>query len=127
MEFFAQVSWPAVAVAFVVSYGLGAVWFNIKVFGQTWMDAQPHRKAEDYGNPLTPMLVQAVATLLMAIFVVWLMAVGGVTAVLINILVVATSMIGGALFLGQKPGVWLVSTSYTVVMIVIAAVCGTLL
>ena len=52
-------------------------------------------------------------------------AVGGIAAVALLLAMVASSMIAGALFLGQKPGVWLVSTGYSVAMIVVVSACAT--
>ena len=119
-----QINWIAVLVGTAVSYALGGLWFSAKLFGRTWMDAQPHRGADDYQGQALPMLVQLAATLLLAMVVVWMQAVGGIVAVALLLAMVASSMIAGALFLGQKPGVWLVSTGYSVAMIVIVSACA---
>lgn len=127
MEMLQQISWVAAGMAFAVSFGLGAAWFNPRIFGQIWMDAQPHRSPADYGSPTVPLLVNAVATLMQAVFVVWLVTVGGIFAAALFAAVVALSMISGALFLGQKPGVWMVSTGYSLTTIAVMAVIGMVL
>lgn len=61
-----ELNWLAVAVAAGAGYGVGAIWYMPKVFGNAWVKALGKSMAE-LGSPAKAMSITAVTTFLSAI------------------------------------------------------------
>jgi hypothetical protein len=74
MLFQTHVNWLAIVVAMVAAMALGAVWYGA-LLGKQWMAALGKTREEITagGNPAVPMVIAAIAELVMAYFLAILM------------------------------------------------------
>ena len=85
MNELSRINWMAVIVATIVGFGLGAIWFNQKVFGKAWMEdlGVPEERLRKASFAMT-MGMNFVMTLLTAFGLAWLIRLTG-----------AKSLVGG--------------------------------
>ena len=58
-------SWP-LALAFIIAYSAGMVWYHPKVFGTVWWAQQPHRDPEAELAKMRELMVNSAADLFFA-------------------------------------------------------------
>ena len=121
-EITAGVSWIAVIVGAVVSFGLGALWYSPKMFGTKWLESIGI-PSDDNSSVKAAMTTQLIGTLLLA----WVIGVTAVnealmTAILIVLTIVAL-MTAGSLFARKGTYAVVVEAGFVVAMAVIMIVC----
>ncbi len=112
----------AVIVATVVGYVIGGIWYAPPVFGNMWMAALGKKK-EQLGNPVKPMLVQFVLTLViaavLAMVVVRFGAVnaleGAAIGLALSIGLIATSLLADWMFCGFSMKLYWIQVSCKIV------------
>ncbi len=100
MEYLAQINWVTVFIATVVGFGLGAIWFNPKVFGTAWMADLGKTRADFTTGPAKSMGLSFFTTFLSAFGLAWLIHITR-----------ALSLVGGAK-VGLLVGLAFIATSY---------------
>ena len=133
MDELSRINWIAVLIATVLGFGVGAIWFNMKVFGNAWM-TDLGKKREDFTNsPAQTMGVSFVTTLLTAIGVAWLIRLlgaysfmGGIkVGLLVGVAFVATSYLSDGLFENRKTRLIAITAAHRIVMfVVMGAILG---
>lgn len=135
--FLTQLNWIAIAIAFVVFFAVGAVWFGPKTFYPAWVRLigaveVPGKGLGHHGMPfvfgLTALgaLVQVVALASVIHFVALANGspVGAVGGLLIGLLVgvgfTAAGSLGHRLFSGQGIRVWLIEVGGDIVALTLA-------
>lgn len=131
MDELAKINWVGVIIATIVGFGIGAIWFNQKVFGAAWM-ADLARPPE--GTTMTKAMgLGFVMTLIAAIGLAWLIRLTGAKSLiggtkvglLVAVAFVLTSYYGDALYAGTKNRFVAITGGYRAVMfIVMAAIVG---
>lgn len=134
MDELARINWMSVVLATIVGFGLGAIWFNQKVFGEAWMtDLGVPRENLMKGSMAQMMGINFVMTLLTAIGVAWLIRltgakslVGGVkVGLLCAFAFVVTSYVGDAQYAKTKNRFVAITAGYRSAMItVMGAILG---
>ncbi|MGR3914105.1 MAG: DUF1761 family protein [Gammaproteobacteria bacterium] len=112
-----EINWLAALAGAALSYLLGALWFNEKVFGRAWMAAQPQRT--NYDGAPRALMAEAVTAVLTAALVSWLLAAGGLPAVLLFAAALAAGYASGALFLAQPRALWMIPAAYALARIAV--------
>lgn len=74
MEAIRWVNWLAVLVATVLGFGLGAIWYNTRVFGTRWVTSVG-RPMDQMGKPAEAMTVTFITTLIGALGLALLVAI----------------------------------------------------
>ena len=64
----ALMNWGAVALGTVAAFGLGMIWFSPKMFGKAW-SAGSHNIQPPQSPPVAAMVIQFLATLILALVV----------------------------------------------------------
>jgi hypothetical protein len=127
MDQLAHINWVAVLIATVLGFGIGAIWFNPNVFGNSWM-ADLGKRREDFKNgPAKSMGLTFVTTLITAIGVAWLIRLlgayslmGGIkVGLLVGVAFVATSYYSDGLFEERKTRLIGITAAHRVLMLVI--------
>ena len=126
MDELARINWMSVVVASIVGFGLGAIWYNQKVFGAAWLtDLGVPRETLMKTSMAQSMGINFVMTLLTAIGIAWLIRltgakslVGGVkVGLLCAFAFVVTSYIGDAQFAQTKNRFVAITAGYRAAMI----------
>ncbi|MGB8315322.1 MAG: DUF1761 domain-containing protein [Aestuariivirga sp.] len=85
-ELTTNVNWLAVVVGFVLSFGLGWLWYSPKLFGAKWAEGVGAKIGDGAATPpAAPMVLQAIGTFLLA----WLVGVTASNNALLTIILVA--------------------------------------
>ena len=129
-----RINWMSVIVATIVGYGIGAIWFNQKVFGEAWMtDLGVPRESLMKGSMARSMGINFVMTLLTAVGVAWLVRLTGAKSLIggtkVGLLCafafVVTSYIGDAAYAQTKNRFVGITAGYRAAMItVMGAITG---
>jgi hypothetical protein len=123
-----RINWMSVIVATIVGYGLGAIWFNQKVFGEAWMtDLGVPRETLMKGSMVRSMGINFVMTLLTAVGVAWLIRLTGAKSLvggtkvglLCAFAFVVTSYIGDAAYAQTRNRFVSITAGYRALMIVL--------
>lgn len=126
MDELARINWMSVVVATIVGFGLGAIWYNQKVFGAAWMaDLGITRETPMKTSMVQSMGVNFVMTLLTAIGVAWLIRltgakslVGGIkVGLLCGFAFVVTSYVGDAQYAQTRNRFLAITAGYRAAMI----------
>lgn len=89
-ELTTNVNWLAVVVGFVLSFGLGWLWYNPKLFGAKWAEGVGAKMGDGAATPpAASMVLQAIGTFLLA----WLVGVTASNNALLTIILVAITYI----------------------------------
>ena len=110
---FALVNWPAVALGTVAAFALGMLWFSPRLFGKAWMEGS-HNIKPPSSPPVLAMLVQLVATFLLALVVGATETSGALLTAVAAILAVALFVAGMDLFSQKSGKAVLVDAGYVV-------------
>lgn len=133
MEYLSEINWVAVLIATVVGFGVGAIWFNQKVFGRVWMNDLGLTDSSPKGSVGRAMGGSFVTTLLSAIGLVWLIhitralsLVGGMkVGLLVGLAFVATSYFSDGFFENRKTRLIAITAAHRVLMFaVMGAILG---
>ncbi len=121
-ELIDNVNWIAVIAGTVVAYLLGWLWYSPKLFGTKWAEGVG-LKLDGSGPPSLALVVQFVATFLLA----WIIGITAVanallTAILI-VLTVVCLMVASSLFCQKSRYAIATEAGFVVVMAVIMIVC----
>ena len=116
IEITTNINWSVVIIGAVIAYLVGWVWYSPKVFGSKWMQGVGINLDGDAKPPLAPMLMQAVATFLLA----WVVGVTAThnalyTIILIVITIVAI-VIANGLFCQKSCEAIGIEAGYIIVM-----------
>lgn len=125
MEAFGFINWIAVVVATLLGFGLGALWYNPKVFGGPWL-AEVARPVDQL-NPTEAMIVTFFTTLLgaiaLAFFVVVIPMVGWLPGLklglFVGVFVVGATQISDGAHQGRSWKVRMIDAGYRTVMFAI--------
>jgi len=122
-EIITGVNWLAVIVGFVVSFGLGWLWFSPKLFGKKWAEGNGLNPDGPDKMPMNAMITQAAGTFLLA----WVVGVTAKNEALLTIILIAVTIIvlnaAGAMFTNKKPYVRHVDAGFTLAMVVVMIIC----
>ena len=133
MEQLARINWVTVLIATVVGFGIGAIWFQMKVFGNAWMTDLGKTRADFKGSPARAMGLSFVTTLLSAFALAWLIRLTGAMSLMgglkVGLLVglgfIATSYWSDSLFAETKPRLVAITAGHRIVMFaVMGAILG---
>lgn len=108
---FGSVDWIKILLALVFSFFVGFVWYSPKVFGTIWMKALGLTEKDCAGGMAKPMLLEAIASLLKALFIVFLLSVLSVEThvdklCLASVLCLATIIPGNLSRTAWEKGAW---------------------
>ena len=122
-EIVLNINWLAVIVGAVIAYLLGWLWYSPKVFGIKWMEGVGISYDDSSTVPIAPMVVQAIATFLLA----WVVGVTAThNALTTTILIVVTYLFlltAAGLFVQKSCFAIGVEVTYVIVMVVIMITC----
>ena len=122
-ELVTGVNWLAVIVGFVVSFGLGWVWFSPKLFGKKWAEGNGLDPNGPDKMPMTAMVSQVVGTFLLA----WVVGVTAKNDALLTILLITVTIVvlngASSFFLNKNAYVRRTDAGFTVAMVVIMIIC----
>jgi hypothetical protein len=131
--FLAELNWIAIAIAFVLFFVVGAIWFGPKTFYPTWVRLMGlelpegqglgrHGMAFVFGLTALGALVQVVALATVIHFVDPSMgALGGaLTGLLVGIGFTAAGSLSHRLFSGQGTRVWLIEVGGDIIALTLA-------
>lgn len=126
MDELARINWVGVIIATVVGFGIGAIWFNPKVFGTAWMTdmGKTGDNMSGWGRAMT---IGFVATLLAAIGLAWLIRLTGAKSLvggtkvglLVALAFVVTNYVADAAYAGTKNRFVAIVAGYRAVMLVV--------
>ena len=127
MEYLAEINWVSVLIATVVGFGVGAIWFNQKVFGRVWMNDLGITDSTPKASFGMSMGGSFVTTLLSAIGLAWLIhitralsLVGGLkVGLLVGVAFVATSYFSDGFFENRKRRLVAITAAHRAVMFAI--------
>jgi hypothetical protein len=102
-EITANVDWVAVAVGTVVSFLLGWLWYSPKLFGKKWAEGVGVEPGSASATPAAAMIVQLVATFLLAWVVGITAAKNALLTIVLIVVMLALFVVAGGLF-GKKSG-----------------------
>ena len=123
MQILTQLNWGGVLVGAVLAYLFGAFWFSPRAFGDAWLAALGKTR-DQIEMTLLPMLMQAIYTLLLAVFIALLYQLLDNWFCVIVGLLMLLQFIGiycGALFQDQDRRMPLITGGYSVAQVVIIA------
>ena len=114
----------AIIIGTLVSFGAGWLWYSPALFGQKWMDQQPHRKQpDDYQKGMfLGMIVSLIDTILLAILMILLITSFGPIAVLWLAAAILTGTLAANIFRGSSWAHWGIDASFMMVQIIILMV-----
>jgi hypothetical protein len=119
-EITANLNWLPIGVGTVLSFLLGWLWYSQKLFGKKWAEGNNVKLPSEGGEmPVFPLLLQFVATFLLA----WLIGVTAASNLLITafliLLTIAFLIAANGVFAGKSSAaVWIESTFIIVMGIV---------
>ena len=87
-EITAGVNWIAVIVGALVSFGLGALWYSPKMFGNKWLEGVGV-SSDDTSSVAGAMVTQIIATLLLA----WVVGVTAANDALLTIILIVLTIV----------------------------------
>jgi multidrug transporter EmrE-like cation transporter len=126
-ELTANVNWLAVFVGFVLSFLLGWLWYNPKLFGTKWAEGVGV-KIDTAGAPqVAPMVLQAIGTFLLA----WLVGITAgnnalATIILIAITIIVLMAAGGKFSRKSNYAMWTEVGFVAAMVVIMIAVQGIL-
>lgn len=122
-EIVTGVNWLAVIVGFVVSFGLGWLWFSPKLFGTKWAEGNGLDPSGPDKMPMGAMITQIIGTFLLA----WVVGVTAKNEALLTIVLITVTMVflnaANAMFSGKTSYVRHVDAGFTAVMVIIMIIC----
>jgi Protein of unknown function (DUF1761) len=83
-ELTTNVNWLAVIAGFILSFALGWLWYSPMLFGTKWAEGVGMKLGDSSSMPMTPMILQAIGTFLLA----WLVGVTAASNALATIILV---------------------------------------
>lgn len=123
MDIFYSLNWGGLLIGAVLAFVLGWVWYSPAVFGKAWMSALG--KTPKQLSPMLPaLLLQAVYTLLLAVFIAILYSAIGDGFCVVVLLLMGLQFLGIyclAVFQNQNRRMPCISGSYEVAMTLIIA------
>lgn len=118
-----DVNWLAIIVGFVVSFGLGSVWFSPRMFGKKWAEGVGIDPEGPKKPPVAAMSAQLVGTFLLS----WVVGVTASNDALLTILLITLTIVvlsgANGFFIGKNAFVRHTEGGYTVAMVVIMIIC----
>ena len=118
-----DINWLATIIGFVLSFGLGMVWFSPKLFGKRWAEDNGLDPAGPSKPPVAAMSLQVIGTFLLA----WVVGVTASNDALLTIILITAMMIvlngAGAFFTGKTAYVRHTDGGFTLAMVVIMIIC----
>lgn len=122
-ELFEGVNWLAVMVGFVLSFLLGWLWYNPKLFGKKWAAGVGVEMNEDSTPGALSMVMQASGTFLLA----WIVGITAASNALFTIIVIMLAFIclqtSSGLFCKKSGYAIMVEAGYIFTMTLIMIVC----
>ena len=110
----AMLNWPAVALGTVLAFGLGMLWFSPKMFGKAWSEGS-HNIQPPESPPVLAMVLQLLATILLAV-VVGMTATDDALGTALAAIFAVALFVGGMDLFSQKSGkATMVDAGYVVV------------
>jgi len=114
-----DINWLATIVGFVLSFGLGWLWFSPKLFGTKWAEGNGLDPNGPDKMPMAAMITQAAGTFLLA----WVVGVTAKNDALLTIILIMVTIVvlngASALFLNKNAYVRHTDAGFTVAMVVI--------
>ncbi|MBL4874658.1 MAG: DUF1761 family protein [Rhodobacteraceae bacterium] len=114
-----DINWLATIVGFVLSFGLGWLWFSPKLFGKKWAEGNGLDPDGPDKMPMPAMIAQAAGTFLLA----WVVGVTASNDALLTIILIMVTIVvlngASALFLNMNAYVRHTDAGFTVAMVVI--------
>lgn len=126
---FTEINYPAVLVASVVYYLLGAAWYSPALFAKPWMEVLGKKK-EDF-NPVPIMFITSFMTILMSVFVLEVFVIlvnsdtplfGAFLGALISVGFVLTTSGNNALYAGRPVKLLMIDFGYVFFGFVISGI-----
>ena len=118
-----DINWLATIVGFVLSFGLGMVWFSPKLFGKKWAEGVGVDPEGPGKPPVAGMAAQVIGTFLLA----WTVGVTAANEALLTIILFTLTMVvlAGAsnFFTGKNAYVRHTEGGFMVAMVVIMIIC----
>jgi hypothetical protein len=118
-EIITGVNWLAVIVGFVLSFGLGWVWFSPMLFGKKWAEGNGLNPDGPDKMPMNAMIAQAAGTFLLA----WVVGVTAKNDAILTIILIAVTMVvlnaASAMFTNKPAYVRHVDAGFTLAMVVL--------
>lgn len=118
-----DINWLATIVGFVLSFGLGMIWFSPKMFGKKWAEGVGISSDKPDKAPVAAMIAQAVGTFLLA----WTVGVTAKNDALLTIILITATIVvlagAGAFFSGKNAYARHTEGGFTVAMVVIMIIC----
>lgn len=122
-EITTNVNWIATVVGAVIAFALGWLWYSPKLFGEKWAQGVRISFDDTAAPPLMAMLMQAIATFLLA----WVVAVTAVNDALLTIILITLAIvamvISGGLFAQKNRYAIATEAGYIVAMVVVMIIC----
>ena len=120
------INWPAVIVAAIVKFAIGAVWFTA-LFGKRWRELMDVPEGASMAGIAPAMTVQIIGDLIMAYILARFLGHYGATTLWDGILIgfmawlgfVATIMVGQIFYEKKKPALIAIGAGYQLVGIVV--------
>lgn len=118
-----DVNWLAIIVGFVVSFGLGSIWFSTKMFGKKWVEGVGLNPDGPEKPPIAAMSAQLVGTFLLS----WVVGVTASNDALLTIILITLTIIilsgANGFFVGKNAYVRHTEAGFTFAMVVIMVIC----
>lgn len=118
-----DINWLATIVGFVLSFGLGMIWFSPKMFGKKWAEGVGISSDKPDKAPVAAMIAQAVGTFLLA----WTVGVTAKNDALLTIILITATIVvlagAGGFFSGKNAYARHTEGGFTVAMVVIMIIC----
>jgi hypothetical protein len=118
-----NVNWIAVIVGAVVAFLLGWLWYSPKLFGTKWAEGAGVKIDSAQSMPMAAMLVQAIATFLLAWVVGVTAAADQLLFVILIILTIGFLFVAGGLFSQKSRYTITTEVGFVAAMAVIMIVC----
>lgn len=110
---FALLNWPAVAAGTVLAFALGMAWFSPLMFGKVWTTGS-HNINRPAFPPVTAMIIQFLATFVLALVVAMTETTGALLVAIAAILAVSLFVAGMDWFSQKTGGATLVDAGYVI-------------
>mgnify|MGYP002640446096 CR=1 FL=1 len=118
-----DINWLATIVGFVLSFGLGMVWFSPKLFGKKWAEGVGLDPAGPSKPPMAAMTAQVIGTFLLA----WTVGVTASNDALLTIILFTVTMVvlagASGFFTGKSAYARHAEGGFMVAMVVIMIIC----
>ncbi|MEX0283241.1 MAG: DUF1761 domain-containing protein [Paracoccaceae bacterium] len=115
-------NWPAVGLGTILAFGLGMLWFSPLLFGRAWSEGSHNIQPPD-SPPILAMVVQLLATVMLALVVGLTETTGALFTAIAAILAVAGFVAGMDLFSQKTLKATVVDAGYIIacgVLIILA-------